>query len=240
MPGGQRLMLVDDEPDLCAMVVEYLGRHGYIVETAANGGELDKHLNDGVPDLVILDINLPGESGFDIARRIRARSDVPIVMLTAADDVIDRVVGLELGADDYITKPFDLRELRARIQAVLRRNARPAVPATTPVALSSTTIRFGDFLLDLDSRRLLRDDGQEQELTAMEFDLLAAFAKNPNRVLSRERLLVLAHNRDTDPFDRSIDVRITRIRRKVERDPARPQVIKTMRGAGYMFVPTGA
>jgi two-component system phosphate regulon response regulator OmpR len=233
-------MLVDDEPDLCAMVVEYLGRHGYIVETAANGGELDKHLNDGVPDLVILDINLPGESGFDIARRIRARSDVPIVMLTAADDVIDRVVGLELGADDYITKPFDLRELRARIQAVLRRNAHPAVPATTPVALPSTTVRFGDFLLDLDSRRLLRDDGQEQELTAMEFDLLAAFAKNPNRVLSRERLLVLAHNRDTDPFDRSIDVRITRIRRKLERDPARPQLIKTMRGAGYMFVPTGA
>jgi len=239
MPGGQRLMLVDDEPDLCAMVAEYLGRHGYIVETAANGGELDKHLYHSVPDLIILDINLPGESGLDIARRIRARSDVPIIMLTAADEVIDRVVGLELGADDYVTKPFDLRELRARIQAVIRRNARAAVPATDPVALPLTAVRFGDFLLDLDSRRLMRDDGEEQELTAMEFDLLAAFAKNPNRVLSRERLLVLAHNRDTDPFDRSIDVRITRIRRKLERDPARPQVIKTMRGAGYMFVPTG-
>jgi two-component system phosphate regulon response regulator OmpR len=238
MPARHRLVIVDDEPELRAMVAEYLGRHGYDVRTAAGGGELDACLADIMPDLLILDVNMPGEGGFAIARRIRARSDVPIVMLTAADEVVDRVVGLELGADDYITKPFDLRELRARIQAVLRRNARTseAPPATTPASL----VRFGDLWLDVDARKLSRDTGEALELTAMEFDLLVAFAHNPNRVLSRERLLDLAHNRDTEPFDRSIDVRIARIRRKVERDPAKPQVIKTMRGAGYMFVPSKA
>jgi DNA-binding response OmpR family regulator len=163
-------------------------------------------------------------------------------MLTAADDVVDRVVGLELGADDYVIKPFDLRELRARIQAVLRRNNRQVPPSPTPLQekSSTATVQFGDFQLDIDARRLLQPDGEQLELTAMEFDLLVAFARNPNRVLSRERLLDIAHNRDTEPFDRSIDVRIARIRRKVERDPAKPQLIKTMRGAGYMFVPASS
>ena len=245
MLDRNRLVLVDDEADLRAMVAEYLGRYGYAVNTAANGSELDAHLGDAMPDLLILDVNIPGEGGFEIARRIRARSDVPIMMLTAADDVVDRVVGLELGADDYVTKPFDLRELRARIQAVLRRNARvPSTAAATPPtpqpSASATIVRFGDLRLDIEGRRLLQEDGEELELTAMEYDLLVAFAHNPNRVLSRERLLDLAHNRDIEPFDRSIDVRIARIRRKVEHDPAKPQVIKTMRGAGYMFVPTKA
>jgi len=235
MPVRHRLIVVDDEPELRAMVAEYLGRHGYVVSTAAGGGELDACLADGMPDLLILDVNMPGEDGFAIARRIRARSDVPIVMLTAADDVVDRVVGIELGADDYVTKPFDLRELRARIQAVLRRNVRAPEPASP--AKPANAVRIGDLWLDVDARKLSDEHGEELELTAMEFDLLAAFAHNPNRVLSRERLLNLAHNRDTEPFDRSIDVRIARIRRKVERDPAKPQVIKTMRGAGYMFVP---
>jgi len=235
MPARHRLVIVDDEPELRAMVAEYLGRHGYDVGTAAGGGELDACLADGMPDLLILDVNMPGEDGFAIARRIRARSDVPIVMLTAADDVVDRVVGLELGADDYITKPFDLRELRARIQAVLRRHVRAPDPRqpTKPV----NAVQIGDLWLDVNARTLSDEHGEELELTAMEFDLLVAFAHNPNRVLSRERLLHLAHNRDTEPFDRSIDVRIARIRRKVERDSAKPQIIKTMRGAGYMFVP---
>ncbi len=237
MPVPHRLVIVDDEPELRAMVAEYLCRHGYDVRNAAGGDELDACLADGMPDLLILDVNMPGEDGFAIARRIRARGDVPIVMLTAADEVVDRVVGLELGADDYVTKPFDLRELRARIQAVLRRNARTAEP---PPATPANLVRFGDLWLDVDARKLSRESGEPLELTAMEFDLLAAFAHNPNRVLSRERLLDLAHNRDTEPFDRSIDVRIARIRRKVERDPAKPQVIKTMRGAGYMFVPSKA
>src|SRR5271166_5708882 len=235
MPDRHRLVVVDDEPELRAMVAEYLGRYGYDVTTAADGREMDTCVADAMPDLLILDVNMPGENGFEIARRIRARSDVPILMLTAAGDVVDRVVGMELGADDYVTKPFDLRELRARIQAVLRRATRPPPPTTAPQS-EPATVRFGDLRLDIDARRLLQPDGEELELTAMEFDLLVAFARNPNRVLSRERLLDLAHNRDTEPFDRSIDVRIARIRRKVERDPAKPQVIKTMRGAGYMFV----
>jgi len=231
--------VVDDEPELRAMVAEYLGRHGFVVRTAANATELDACLAAAMPDLLILDVNMPGEDGFSIARRMRAHSDLPILMLTAADDVVDRVVGLELGADDYVTKPFDLRELRARIQAVLRRQPRipaPQLPQPQPGS-PGTLVPFGDLQLDLDARRLLRPDGAHLDLTAMEFDLLEAFARNPNRVMSRERLLDLAHHRDGDVFDRSIDVRVTRIRRKVERDPARPQLIKTMRGAGYMFVP---
>jgi two-component system phosphate regulon response regulator OmpR len=237
VPESYRVLIVDDEPELRTMVADYLGRHGYAVSTAGNASELDARMADAVPDLLILDVNMPGENGFEIARRIRARSNVPIMMLTAADEVVDRVVGLELGADDYVTKPFDLRELRARVQAMLRRGARTAEsPQAQPVAQTSA-VQFGDLLLDLAARRLLQADGVPLELTAMEFDLLAAFAHNPNRVLTRERLLDLAHNRDSEPFDRSIDVRIARIRRKVERDPTKPQVIKTMRGAGYMFVP---
>jgi len=238
MADRHRLVVVDDEPELRAMVAEYLGRHGFVVHTAANGAELDACMAEPMPDLLLLDVNMPGEDGFAIARRVRARSDVPILMLTAADDIVDRVVGLELGADDYVTKPFDLRELRARIQAILRRGRRAAPPVANE-AVATAPVDFGDVMLDLDARRLLRRDGSELEITAMEFDLLAAFARNPNRVLSRERLLDLAHNRDTDAFDRSIDVRIARIRRKVEREPGKPQVIRTMRGAGYKFVPGG-
>jgi two-component system phosphate regulon response regulator OmpR len=229
-----QLIVVDDEPDLRAMIAEYLGRHGFAVRTAADGAALDACLAQRMPDLIILDVNMPGENGFSIARRIRAGGEVPLLMLTAADEIVDRVVGLELGADDYMTKPFDPRELRARIQTILRR-ARPKTSATPEAA--AERVRFGDLILDLDARSLTRPDGETLELTAMEFDLLAAFARNPNKVLTRERLLTLAHQRDGDVFDRSIDVRITRLRRKVERDPTHPALIKTLRGAGYMFVP---
>jgi DNA-binding response OmpR family regulator len=237
MADPVRVFVVDDEPDLREMIAAYLGKYGFVVCGAADGQELDAYLASDSPDLLILDVNLPGEDGFAIARRVRARSAVPILMLTAAGDTVDRVVGLELGADDYVTKPFDLRELRARIQAVLRRTGGTR---DHPQQAEGTEkrVRFGDLLLDLDTHQLLRPDGSKLEITAMEFELLAAFARNPNRVLSRDRLLDLAHNRDSEPFDRSIDVRITRIRRKVERDPEKPQVIKTMRGTGYMFVPS--
>ena len=233
-----RVIVVDDEPDIREVIAAYLGKYGFIVSGAADGQELDAHLASDSPDLLILDVNLPGEDGFAIARRVRACSAVPILMLTAADDTVDRVVGLELGADDYVTKPFDLRELRARIHAVLRRTGQTRDPRQQQSERTAERVRFGDLLLDLDAHRLLRPDGTELEITAMEFDLLAAFARNPNRVLSRDRLLDLAHNRDSEPFDRSIDVRITRIRRKVERDPEKPQLIKTLRGTGYMFVPS--
>lgn len=238
MSDPVRVIVVDDEPDLREMIAEYLGKHGFVVCTAGDGRELDALLTDSPPDLLILDVNMPGEDGFAIARRVRAGSAVPIVMLTAASDTVDRVVGLELGADDYVTKPFDLRELRARLHAVLRRTGHAQEPQPQQTPSLTARVHFGDLLLDLDARRLLRPDGTELPITAMEFDLLAAFARNPNRVLSRERLLDLAHSHGSEPFDRSIDVRITRIRRKVERDPEKPQLIRTMRGAGYMFVPS--
>jgi DNA-binding response OmpR family regulator len=238
--GRQRVVIVDDEPELCAMVAEYLNRYDFAVATAAGGADLDAIIAHGMPDLVILDVNMPGENGFAIARRLRAKSDVPVLMLTEANDVVDRVVGLELGADDYVPKPFHLRELRARIDAVLRRagHAHAVPPAAT--ANSPASVRIGEFSLDLDARRLSRANGEEIELTATEFDLLAAFARNPNRVLTRDRLLDLAHTHDTEPFDRSIDVRIVRLRHKIERDPSKPQLIKTVRGVGYMFVPSGS
>jgi DNA-binding response OmpR family regulator len=242
MADSARLIIVDDEPDLRTMIAEYLGKQGFSVRTAGGGGELDAHLADGFPDLLILDVNMPGEDGFAIARRIRGTSMVPILMLTAADDIVDRVVGLEIGADDYLTKPFDLRELRARIRALLRR-AMPAPAANSAAALpqpqpdAKSRVRFGHVLLDLQTHRLIAADGTEQPLTATEFDLLEAFARHPNRVLSREQLLELANCRAWDVFDRSIDIRIARIRRKVEADPANPQTIKTVRGAGYIFIP---
>ena len=241
MTNAARLIVVDDEADLRGMIAEYLGNQGFVVQAAANGRELDAHLADDLPDLFILDVNMPGEDGFAIARRIRARSAVPILMLTAADDVADRVAGLEIGADDYLTKPFNLRELLARIRAVLRRTAlrAPEIPAEArePPVDPGSKVRFGHMFLDLHAHRLVASDGTELELSTTEFDLLAAFARHPNRVLTREQLLDLAHSRPCEVFDRSIDIRIARIRRKVELDPANPQMIKTVRGAGYIFTP---
>ncbi|MEM7024985.1 MAG: winged helix-turn-helix domain-containing protein, partial [Pseudomonadota bacterium] len=189
-------------------------------------------------DLVILDINMPGEDGLSLARFLRANTEVGIVMLTAAGEVVDRVVGLEIGADDYIAKPVDLRELLARIRAVLRRlRSGPAEPTEEKESAASLT-SIGACQLDLDAHRLYDADGQEVPITSMEFDLLKAFVEHPNRVLSRDQLLDLAHNKDWEPFDRSIDIRIARLRRKIETDPSKPQVVKTVRGAGYIFVPS--
>jgi two-component system phosphate regulon response regulator OmpR len=224
-PQERRLLVVDDDAGLRDMVGEYLSRHGFTVFAAADGAEMDRRLGEDAPDLILLDVSMPGEDGFAIARRLRAaRIDIPVIMLTAMGETIDRVVGLELGTDDYVVKPFDLRELRARIGAVLRRTGKLAVRAdsTHPTAAGTPDrrIAFGKVRLDLESRRLVRADGSEQHLTAMEFDLLRAFAENPNRVLSRDRLLELAHHRDKEPFDRSIDIRIARLRRKIEEEPA--------------------
>jgi two-component system, OmpR family, response regulator len=237
MTRAPRLIVVDDEPELRKILSDYLGRHGFAVRAVAGAPELDACLTAEEADLLILDIAMPGEDGLSIARRIRSRSAVPILMLTAATDIVDRVVGLEVGADDYVTKPFDLRELRARVRALLRRSEIVASPASLPPQENATKlIQFGPVVLDMDGHQLLQADGEAIALTSMEFDLLNAFAQNPNRVLTRDRLLDLAHHRGSEPFDRSIDIRIARLRRKIEPDPSKPQVIKTIHGSGYMFV----
>ena len=231
--SAPHLVIVDDEEDLREPVADYLRAEGYTVSEASGGAELDAIMRDRPVDLVVLDVNMPGEDGFSIARRLRAGGPIGIIMLTAKRDTVDRVVGIELGADDYLTKPFELRELLARVRGLLRR----LLAAPRPTASLGREVRFGRCLLNLDARKLYDGGGSELPLTAMEFDLLEAFAGRPNRVLSRDQLLELAHHRDEEPFERSIDMRIVRLRRKIEADPARPQVIKTIRGAGYMFVP---
>jgi len=186
------------------------------------------------PDVVLLDLNLPGEDGLALTRWLRANHDVGIIMITGAGEVVDRVVGLEVGADDYLAKPFDPRELRARLTSVLRRTR--SKPAAQREAAGGQRVRVGRCLLDLDTHQLTDQTGAELPITGMEFDLLRVFIEHANRVLTRDQLLTLTRNREWEPFDRSIDIRIARLRRKIEADPSRPAAIRTVRGAGYMFV----
>jgi two-component system, OmpR family, phosphate regulon response regulator OmpR len=239
MAESHHIIVVDDEPEIREMLADYLGHAGFHVSTAEDGAAMRRLLEDQAADLVILDINMPGEDGLSLARFLRANTKIGIVMLTAAGEVVDRIVGLEMGADDYLPKPVDMRELLARVRAVLRRMQPGAPESREAEAPATRKIRFGDCRLDLDAHKLYDPEGEEVAITSMEFDLLKAFAEHPNRVLSRDHLLDLAHNRDWEPFDRSIDIRIARLRRKVETDPSKPQVIKTVRGAGYIFVPGG-
>ena len=230
------IAVVDDDRATRETVSDYLKLHGFEVAPLSGGQALRAELVRREPDLVVLDLNMPEEDGLSIVRFLKEKAPrVPVIMLTGTASPIDRVVGLELGADDYIAKPAELRELVARIRSVLRRATAPAV--AVPVE-KAKEVRFGAKWLNLETRHL-RDDAGSQLLTTSEFDLLKAFADNPNRVLSRERLLDLANARDPDAFDRAIDVRITRIRKKIEADPGTPKVIRTIRGAGYMFVPDG-
>ncbi|NIA71796.1 response regulator [Pelagibius litoralis] len=235
MQGRKHIVVVDDEPGIRETIEEYLELHDFQV-TAVSGGEgLREVINEKDVDLVLLDIRMPGEDGLSLARYLRESTEVGIIMLTAAGEVVDRIVGLEMGADDYLAKPVDLRELLARIKAVLRRASEQEDSEATRTDNAARVVHFGDFTLNLESHKLFEPSGAEIPLTSMEFDLLKAFADHPNHVLTRDQLLNLAHNRDWEPFDRSIDIRIARIRRKIEGDPAKPQVIKTVRGAGYIF-----
>ena len=228
-----RIAVVDDEADIRDMLQDYLQLHGMNV-VAADGAESLRRIIDETPiDLVLLDISMPGEDGLSLARYLREHTQVGIIMLTARGDVIDRIVGIEIGADDYLVKPVDLRELLARVSAVLRRY-RLSIEASNDETRSAQ-VAFGDCRLDLDAGQLFDAEDRPIKITAMEFDLLKAFAEHPDRVLSRDQLLDLAHSRDWDPFDRSIDIRIARLRRKIEHDPARPRIIKTVRGIGYRF-----
>jgi two-component system, OmpR family, response regulator len=232
--AATRVLVVDDDPAIRNMLAEYLGAHGYEVALAASGMAMRAEIERASPAIVLLDIGLPGEDGLTLARYLRERHQVGIIMVTGAGDVVDRVIGLEVGADDYIAKPFDPRELRARLKSVLRRLQPLSERKDTA---KGQRIPIGRCQLDLRSHQLCDAQGRDIPLTAMEFDLLKAFIDHPNQVLSRDRLLTLTRNRQWEPFDRSIDIRITRLRRKVEDDPDHPRVIKTVRGAGYLFVP---
>jgi two-component system phosphate regulon response regulator OmpR len=243
MNARTRLLVVDDDPTVRAMLREYLEGHGYAVGEAGNGAQMREQLARDLPDAVLLDVRLPGEDGLVLARYLRENHDLGLIMVTASGDVVDRVVGLELGADDYVAKPFDLRELLARLKSVLRRlQARPALQALSGAVAQAQQAparqRFGRCEIDLESHRMFEVDGEEVTITTMEYELLATFLANPNRVLTRDQLLKQTRNREWEPFDRSIDIRIGRLRRKVEPEPAgEPRCIRTVRNAGYMFVP---
>ena len=244
MTQGTHIIIVDDEAPAREMVGDYLRMHGFAVTLCDGGKSLRAAIETEVPDLVVLDLNMPEEDGLSIIRDLKGRANVPVIMLTATASPIDRVVGLELGADDYVAKPCELRELMARIRSVLRRSAPTRSQAATAEtgaakAAKEVLVRFGTKWLDLEAQALRDEEGNEHPLTASEFGLLKVFAANPKRVLSRERLLELANARDSEAFDRAVDLRIMRIRRKIELDPTKPAVIRTVRGGGYLFSPGG-
>jgi two-component system phosphate regulon response regulator OmpR len=232
MAEGPHIVVVDDEIEILDMLQEFLSGQGFEVSAAKNGEEMRSIVADKPAHLVILDLRMPTEDGFSLARWLRERFSVGIIMLTSSDDTVDKVVGLEIGADDYVTKPFVPRELLARIKSVLRRLSYEPVLDGSELP----TVPFGRFVLNLASCQLVDSDGNEIPITGMEFDLLKTFAENPNRALSREQLLDLAGKSGSDPFDRSIDIRVSRIRQKIEAEPSKPQIIRTVHGIGYMFV----
>jgi two-component system, OmpR family, response regulator len=235
MSDNAHILIVDDQQEICDVVQEYLTGEGYLVSTAHDGAGMRRVLNQSRVDLVILDLMLPGDDGLTLARQLRSESGIGIIILTGRGETVDRIIGLEMGADDYLPKPFHLRELLARVKSVLRRVQSRTGDGPQP---SRARARFAGWNLDLSSRELLSPSGREVRLTTGEFDLLAAFVNNANQVLSRDRLLDLARNREAGPFDRTIDVQVGRLRRKLEDDPQNPTLIKTVRGSGYMFTPT--
>ena len=238
MDRTPHLLVVDDDREIRTLVAQFLTRHGFRVTGAKDGAEMARALDLARVDLIVLDLMLPGEDGLSLCRRLRAvpeTAQTPIIMLTAMGEETDRIVGLEMGADDYLAKPFSPRELLARIKAVLRR-ANGAVPAG--VGAAGKILLFDGWSLDLARRELRSPDGVLVQLSAGEYDLLVAFVEHPQRVLNRDQLLDLARGRSAVPFDRSIDVQVSRLRRKIEPDPSEPTLIKTVRGGGYLFTAT--
>jgi two-component system OmpR family response regulator len=232
MEPSPHILFVEDDPDIRGMVADFLERNGYRLSVAKDGRDMDRVLGVSRIDLLILDIMLPKEDGLSLCRRVRASSNVPIIMLTARGSEVDRVVGLEIGADDYLTKPFGTHELLARIRALLRR---AQSVARTPQERQRSVLRFDGWTVDLGSRRLTAADGAHVPLTGGEFELLAAFCERPNRVLTRDQLLDLTRGRSPALFDRSIDIQVSRLRRKIEADPREPVLIQTVRSGGYIF-----
>ena len=232
--GNPQLLVVDDDREICDLLSLYLGEQGFKVATVEDGVAMDEWLAENTADLVVLDLMLPGEDGLSLARRLRAEHKLPIVMISARGEEVDRIVGLEVGADDYLPKPFNPRELLARIRAVLRRST-----GARAAERREDIFEFGSFRLD-GQKRVLSKDAEETDLSRAEFDLLHVFVEHPNRVLTREMIMDLLEGRDRDPFDRSIDVRVTRLRHKIEEDSTRPQFIRTVWGVGYQFTPQGS
>ncbi|ANC90432.1 DNA-binding response regulator [Azospirillum humicireducens] len=241
MDRTPHLLVVDDDREIRSLVAQFLTKHGFRVTGVRDGAEMMRTLDGARVDLIVLDLMLPGEDGLSLCRRLRATpqtAQTPVIMLTAMGEETDRIVGLEMGADDYLAKPFSPRELLARIKAVLRRVSAPPV-AGAPAA-AGTVLRFEGWSLDVTKRELRSPDGVLVQLSAGEYDLLVAFVEHPQRVLTRDQLLDLARGRSAVPFDRSIDVQVSRLRRKIEPDPADPTLIKTVRGGGYLFTATVA
>jgi len=228
------VLVVDDDADLRELLVHYLGGNGLRVVSVPDGPAMRAAIDRARPDVIVLDLMLPGEDGLSLTRFVKSRHDIPILMLSARGEEVDRVIGLEVGVDDYLPKPFGPRELLARLRALMRR---PAGVSAAPGPAAESP-RFGEFRLDTASRTLWRGDA-EIALTAAEYDLLEALVARPNRVLSRDLLVDLLKGYERDPFDRSIDNRVTRLRRKIEADPGSPKYLRTVRGEGYLFSPRG-
>lgn len=234
--GRDVVLIVDDEPKIRQLIKTVLGRDGYRVEAAGNGTEMFRKLEEHDIDLVLLDVGIPGEDGFSLARKLRKISDVPIVMLTGRTDVVDKVVGLEIGADDYVTKPFHNRELSARIGSVIRRVRGSDNGAGAPGQDDHEIFRFGEWRFDVTGIKLSSQDGKQVVLTSREFQLLRALVERAGRVLTRDQILDLVADREWAPYDRSVDVTIAKIRKKLGDQPKDPQFIKTIRSIGYMFI----
>jgi two-component system, OmpR family, response regulator len=237
MTVSPHILVVDDDREISRLAARFLGAHGCRVSIAGSGREMDRALEASRLDLIVLDLMLPGEDGLSICRRLRLSSHVPIIMLTAKGEDVDRILGLEMGADDYLSKPFNPRELLARIKAVLRRAVRSTI---APSASAARVLTFLGWRIDRALRNLESPDGARVAVTGAEFDLLQAFCEWPGRILSRDQLLDLTQGRSAGSFERSIDILVSRLRRKLEIDPHRPEIIKTVRSGGYLFTPTVA
>lgn len=235
MTEKARIIVCDDEEPMREMLEEFLTGEGYAVTIARDGAELRRLVPQIRPDLVVCDLKMPGEDGLSLTRWLRAESHAAVLMLTGMGSVMDRVVGLEMGADDYLAKPFEPAELRSRIKAVLRRTMAPVHAHGRPAGRT----RVGKCVVDIEQKTMFDENGENVPLTSMEFDLLYTFITHAKRVLNRDQLLEMAHHQKWDPFDRSVDIRITRLRKKIEVDPSKPRVLRTVRGEGYMLVPDG-
>jgi len=234
MKGNPHILVVDDHREIRDLVARYLGEHGMRVATAADGKDMRRILDEYRIDLIVLDLMLPGDDGLTLCRDLRAKSRIPVIMLTAMGEETDRIVGLEMGADDYLAKPFNPRELLARIKAVLRRaQSLPETDAPT----DQTSVTFDQWTFDTAKRQLLSPNGTIVPLSTGEFNLLLTFVRHPGHVLNRDQLMDLTQGRDSTPFDRSVDTQVSRLRKKIEADPKDPEIIKTVWGGGYVFTP---